>query len=60
MNKDSKQTYEIPWMTLDEVGQWECGCGFISECTKKDAFDHQKDHALLRIKSLDNVFGGCR
>jgi hypothetical protein len=60
MNKDSKPTYEIPWMKLDKVNRWECECGFISWCTNEDAFDHQKEHALMKIKSLDSVFGGCK
>ncbi len=52
---DPLALFEIPWMTLDEVGQWECGCGFISECTKEDAFEHQLQHAKYKLDILSKT-----
>jgi hypothetical protein len=54
------ETYNIPWMTLDEAGQWECGCGFISECTKEDAFEHQHQHAKYKLDILSKSKAGFK
>ena len=52
--------FHIPWMTLDEVGQWECGCGFISECTQEQAFDHQMQHAKYKLDILEKSRAGSK
>ena len=52
--------FHIPWMTLDEVGQWECECGFISECTQEQAFEHQKEHAKYKLDILSKSKAGFK
>jgi hypothetical protein len=52
--------FHIPWMTLDEAGQWECGCGFISKCTKEDAFEHQMQHAKYKLDILSKTKAGFK
>ena len=57
---DTLPLFHIPWMTLDEVGQWECGCGFISECTQEQAFEHQMQHAKYKLDILSKSRGGFK
>ena len=57
---DPLPLFHVPWMTLDEAGQWECGCGFISECTKEDAFEHQHQHAKYKLDILSKSKAGFK
>ena len=53
LDKRLEPTESVPWMTFDSRSNlWSCECGELNHCDDQVAYEHQKNHAFLRIVTL--------